>query len=84
MDLGGGIWNVKSLYRAGSLSTVASEMATYKLDLVAVKQNRWVKGGRHPSDDLFFYGNGDANQHFGTVCCLHNGYFISSQESRTY
>ena len=29
-----GTWNVRSLYRAGSLTAVASELARYKLDLV--------------------------------------------------
>jgi hypothetical protein len=40
-------WNVRSLYRAGSLKTVASELAKYKynLDLVAVHEVRWVEGG---------------------------------------
>jgi hypothetical protein len=28
-----GTWNVRSLYRAGSLMTVSRELARYKLDL---------------------------------------------------
>jgi len=32
MDMRFGTWNVRSLYRAGSLKTVASELARYKLD----------------------------------------------------
>jgi len=31
-----GTWNVRSLYRSGSLSTVATELARYKLDLVVM------------------------------------------------
>jgi hypothetical protein len=34
MDMRFGTWNVRSLYRAGSLMTVASEISKYKLDLV--------------------------------------------------
>jgi len=30
-----GVWNVRSLYREGSLKAVASELAKYNLDLVA-------------------------------------------------
>jgi exonuclease III len=41
-----GTWNVKSLYRSGSLMTVARELARYKLDLVGVQDVRWDKGGR--------------------------------------
>jgi len=32
-------WNVRSLYRAGSLKTVASEMTKYKLHLVALERS---------------------------------------------
>jgi len=31
-----GIWNVRSLYRAGSLKAAARELARYKLDVVGV------------------------------------------------
>jgi hypothetical protein len=34
-----------SLYRAGPLKTVASEMAKCNLDLVTVQEVRWVEGG---------------------------------------
>ena len=40
-----GTWNVRSLYRAGSLTAVARELARYKLDLVGVQEVRWDKGG---------------------------------------
>jgi hypothetical protein len=32
-----GMWNVRSLYRAGSLMAPARELARYKMDLVAVQ-----------------------------------------------
>ena len=38
-----GTWNVRSLYRAGSLMTVAKELARYKLDLVGLQEVRWDK-----------------------------------------
>jgi hypothetical protein len=34
-----GTWNVRSLYRAGSLMAAARELARYKLDLVGVQGN---------------------------------------------
>jgi len=40
-----GTWNVRNLYRAGSLTAVAREFAGYKLDLVGVQEVRWDKGG---------------------------------------
>jgi hypothetical protein len=51
-----GIWNVRSLYRAGSLTAVARELARYKLDLVGVQEVRWDKGGSVIARDCnFFY-----------------------------
>jgi hypothetical protein len=47
MDVRFGTWNVRSLYRAASLRTVASELATYNLDLVAVEEVRGDEGGVH-------------------------------------
>jgi hypothetical protein len=40
-----GTWTIMSLYRAGSLTAAARELARYKLDLVYVKRVRWDKGG---------------------------------------
>jgi exonuclease III len=45
MDMRFGTWNVMSLYRIGSLKTVARELGKYKLDLVGVQEVRWEKGG---------------------------------------
>jgi hypothetical protein len=38
-------WNVRSLYRAGSLRAAARELAMYKLDVVGVQEVRWEKVG---------------------------------------
>jgi exonuclease III len=55
-----GTWNVRSLYRSGSLMTVAKELARYKLDLVGVQEVRWDKGGTvRAGDYTFFYGKGN-------------------------
>ena len=40
-----GTWNVRSLYRAGSLKAQARELARYKLDVVGVQEVRWDKEG---------------------------------------
>jgi len=40
-----GTWNVRSLYRAGSLTAAARELVRYKLDLVGVLEVRWEKVG---------------------------------------
>jgi len=55
-----GNWNVRSLYRAGSLKVAARELARYKLDVVGVQEVRWDKGGTVRAGDYdFFYGKGN-------------------------
>ena len=44
-DIRVGTWNVRSLYRAGSIMVAARELARYKLDVVDVQEVRWDKGG---------------------------------------
>jgi exonuclease III len=55
-----GTWNVRSLYRSGSLKTVARELGKYRLDLVGVQEVRWDKGGTERAEDYTFcYGAGN-------------------------
>jgi exonuclease III len=59
IDMKFGTWNVRSLYRSGSLKTVARELGKYKLDLVGVQEVRWNKGGTERAEDYtIFYGAG--------------------------
>jgi hypothetical protein len=55
-----GLWNVRSVYRAGSLMTVSRELSKYKLDLVGVQWHRTC------GEDTFFYGKGNKNHELGT------------------
>ena len=48
-------WNVRSLYRAGSLTAAARELARCKLDLVGVQEVRWDKGGTVRAGDSNFF-----------------------------
>jgi len=59
-----GTWNDRSLCRAGSLNTVASELAKYNLHLVSVQDVKWDEGGSQPAYDYtFFHGNVTVNHH---------------------
>jgi len=50
-----GTWNVRSLYRAGSLKAAARELVRYKLDVVGVQEVRWDKGGTVRAGDYGFF-----------------------------
>jgi hypothetical protein len=50
-----GTWNVRSMYRAGSLAAAARELARYKLDLVGEQEVRWDKEGSVKAGDYGFF-----------------------------
>jgi glycerophosphoryl diester phosphodiesterase len=67
MDIKFGMWNVRSLYRAGSLRTAVKEISKYK-DLVGVHKVRWDRGDTESAGEcILSYGKGNENHESGTV-----------------
>jgi hypothetical protein len=52
-----GTLNVRSLYVSGSLTTIARELARYKLDLMGVQEVRSDKGDTIKAGDFIFLCN---------------------------
>jgi len=56
----------RSMCRLGSITTVATEIARSKLDLVGVEEVRWDKGGTVRAEGYnFFNGRGNENHQLG-------------------
>ena len=67
-----GTWNVRSLYRAGSLKAAARELVRYKLNVVGVQEVRWDKGGTVRAGDYnLFYGKGNGKSSIGNRFFVH-------------
>jgi hypothetical protein len=61
-----GMWNVRSLYRAGSLMTVETELSKYKLDFVRVQEVRWDRGVTEQVGEFtVLHGKGNKNHELG-------------------
>jgi exonuclease III len=60
-------WNIRSLYRVGTLMIVSGELSRSRLDLVGVQEVRWEGSGTAPAREYaFFYGKRNENHELGT------------------
>jgi len=66
-----GTWEVRSLYRVGSLTAAARELARCKLGLEGVQEVSWEKRGKVRTGDYnFFFRKGNEDHQLG------RGFFV--------
>jgi len=80
-----GTWNVRSLYRAGSVTAAARELARCKLDLVGVQEVRWDKVGTVRAGDYNFFCGKEKKiinwEHHTIVSAVKRVQFVSDRVS---
>jgi hypothetical protein len=59
MDTRFGIWNARSLYRVGSLRTVAEEISKYKLNLVEYRRSDGTEVASNQQKNIHFLWKGE-------------------------
>jgi hypothetical protein len=65
-------WNVRRVYRAGSLTTGAERVSEFKLELMGVQDVRREGGGTEPAgENTFFYGNWNDNYELRASFLVH-------------
>jgi hypothetical protein len=68
MEIRFGTWNIRSLYRSGSLVLISKQQSNYRLDLVGMQEVRWEGSGTEPAGECtFFCGKVNENHELGTV-----------------
>jgi hypothetical protein len=68
--MGIGTQHIRSLYKSGSLTTVARELSRCKLDLLGVQQVRWDNGGTlRGGDYICSYRKGNKIHQLGKFFC---------------
>jgi exonuclease III len=68
-----GIWNVRSLFRAGAIKSVVGELEKYKLDFLGLQEVGWEGEGYQMADKYTLsYGKGNVNNQVGTGFFVYN------------
>jgi len=59
-----GTWNIRTLYIPGALRNINSEIAKYKLHIVALQEIRWLGNGNVQAENAtVFYSGTNSNRH---------------------
>jgi exonuclease III len=78
-DLRVGLWNVLSLYKAGALKMLLEQLDSYKLDITAIQELRWLdRRVMEERNHVIFYNCQKKSHMFGT------GFIVSKKLSTLF
>jgi hypothetical protein len=67
-----GTWNVRTLFKTGSMNCIVREIERYKVKLVALQEIRWSDTDSiNTNDTTILYGKCDNQRQFGTGFAVH-------------
>lgn len=67
-----GTWNVTSLFRTGACQNLADVLNTYKIDVVAIQEVRWLDVGQiDVGEYVIYYSGSQSSHHFGSGFAVH-------------
>ncbi|KAL4090324.1 hypothetical protein QTP88_025183 [Uroleucon formosanum] len=65
-------WNVTSLFRTGACQNLADVMNTYKIDVAAIQEVRWLDVGQiNVGEYVIYYSGSQSSHHFGSGFAVH-------------
>ncbi|XP_071161985.1 craniofacial development protein 2-like [Mytilus edulis] len=71
-----GFWNVRTMYSAGKLAEITSEMRRYKLHILGIGESRWTDSGRittRTGETALYSERVDGQHHEGVAIILKKG-----------
>ncbi|KAL4084269.1 hypothetical protein QTP88_028094 [Uroleucon formosanum] len=78
-----GTWNVRTLFKTGSMNCMVREIERYKVKLVALQEIRWSDTGSiNTSDTIILYGKCDNQRQLGTGFAVHKSLVPAIKEFR--
>jgi hypothetical protein len=68
-DIEIGTWNVKSLYKTGTLKALSMQLEKYRVSITAVQETRWLGSGIHDlkKHSILYSGKERGNHEFGVA-----------------
>lgn len=67
-----GFWNVRTMFEAGKLAQITSEMRRYNLNILGISEARWTDSGsiKTNTGETVLYSGRDDNQHHEGVAII--------------